>query len=109
VLNGLFLDCYGGHDLKSYLPLNAFVVDMANNAAAIPGTGDELVTLTCTFDVAKFLVAALDLPKWPRELRISGDEMTFNQLVRLAEEKKGWIPFLTLCIPSANYNPSEQE
>ncbi|KAI0170699.1 NmrA-like family protein [Pestalotiopsis sp. NC0098] len=53
------------------------------------GTGDEMVTFTHTFDVARFLVAALDLDKWPRELRISGDVMTFKEFVKMAEEFKG--------------------
>jgi nucleoside-diphosphate-sugar epimerase len=89
VLNGIFLDYFSAPPIKSYLAPNAFVIDMANNTAAIPGTGDEMVTFTHTFDVAKFLVAALDLAKWPRELRISGDEMTFKDFVKLAEEIKG--------------------
>ncbi|KAF7534587.1 hypothetical protein G7054_g6143 [Neopestalotiopsis clavispora] len=89
VLNGIFLDYFSAPPIKSYLAPNAFVIDMANNAAAIPGTGDEMVTFTHTFDVAKYLVAALDLVKWPRELRISGDEMKFKDFVKLAEEVKG--------------------
>ena len=62
---------------------------MQNNVAAIPGTGDEVVTFTHTFDVAKYLVAALNLKSWPRALRISNDEMTFNQFVKLAQDVKG--------------------
>ncbi|ETS78372.1 hypothetical protein PFICI_10434 [Pestalotiopsis fici W106-1] len=89
VLNGIFLDYFSAPPIKSYLAPNAFVIAIANNAAAIPGTGDEMVTFTHTFDVARFLVAALDLDKWPKELRISGDEMTFKDFVKLAEEFKG--------------------
>ena len=62
---------------------------MEHNAAGIPGDGNAPVTLTYTFDVARFVVAALDLEAWPRELRIVGDEVTFNQLVAIAEEVKG--------------------
>ncbi|KAJ4288921.1 hypothetical protein N0V90_011262 [Kalmusia sp. IMI 367209] len=89
VLNGIFLDYYSGPPIKSYLAPNAFAIDMENNEAAIPGTGDEMITFTHTFDVAKFLVAALDLDVWPRALRISGDEITFNEFVKLAQEIKG--------------------
>lgn len=89
VLNGIFLDYFSAPPVKSYLAPNAFVIDMTNNVAAIPGTGDEMVTFTHTFDVARFLVAALDLDKWPRELRISGDVMTFKEFVKMAEEFKG--------------------
>jgi nucleoside-diphosphate-sugar epimerase len=62
---------------------------MEQNAAAIPGDGKMPVTYTYTFDVARFVVAALDLEKWPRELRFVGDELTFNELLEIAEETKG--------------------
>lgn len=62
---------------------------MENNAAGIPGDGNTPVTFTYTFDIARFVVAALDLEKWPRELRIVGDELTFNEFLAIAEEVKG--------------------
>lgn len=64
---------------------------MAHNSAGIPGDGDAPVTLTYTFDVARFVVAALGLESWPanHELRVVGDEVTFNELVAVAEEVKG--------------------
>ena len=64
---------------------------MAHNAAGIPGDGNQPVTFTYTLDVARFVSAALDLEAWPatRELRIVGDEVTFNELVAIAEEVKG--------------------
>lgn len=65
------------------------VLDVENNMAAIPGDGNMPVTFTYTFDIARFIVAALDLEEWPREFRIAGDEMTFNELLKLAEEVKG--------------------
>lgn len=65
------------------------VVDIPNAAAGIPGTGNEPITFTYTFDVARFVVAALDLPTWPRELRIVGDTLTYNKLVKLAEDARG--------------------
>ncbi|KAG6368499.1 hypothetical protein INS49_002708 [Diaporthe citri] len=69
--------------------LDVIVVDREHNAAGIPGDGDEPVTLTYTFAVARFVVAAPDLEAWPRELRVVGDELTFNELVAIAEEVKG--------------------
>ncbi|GKU08415.1 hypothetical protein FLAG1_11209 [Fusarium langsethiae] len=47
------------------------------------------MTLTYTFDVARFVVVALDLPAWPRELRIVGDTLTYNELIKLAENARG--------------------
>lgn len=96
VHNGTFLDYFappagGPPAFKTYLPHSVLAVDMAHNAAAIPGDGNQPVAFTYTFDVARFVVAALDLEAWPasRELRVVGDEVTFNELVAMAEEVKG--------------------
>lgn len=91
VHNGIFLDYFAPPALKSHHPHSTLIVDMAHNAAAIPGDGETAVTLTYTFDVARYVVAALDLDRWPasRELRVVGDEITFNELVKLAEAAKG--------------------
>ncbi|KAF5574345.1 hypothetical protein FPANT_11811 [Fusarium pseudoanthophilum] len=62
--NGFFLDYYGPPTFKSYMQRVAWAIDIANKKAGIPGTGNEPMTFTYTFDVAKFVVAALDLPKW---------------------------------------------
>lgn len=109
VLNGVFLDYFGSPHLKSHLSPNAFAIDMANNAAGIPGTGDELVTFTYTYDVATFLVAALDLDQWPRALCISGDETTFNHFVKLAEDIKGKTVILCVNRVHADYVPNRRE
>ncbi|KAJ0122445.1 hypothetical protein J7T55_002958 [Diaporthe amygdali] len=89
VHNGTFLDYFAPPALKTYHPHSVLVLDMEHNAAGIPGDGNTLVTFTYTMDVARFVVAAVDLEKWPRELRIIGDELTFNEFVAIAEEVKG--------------------
>lgn len=75
--------------IKSYLSSNVIVLDLAKNAAAIPGNGNVPVTFSYTFDVAKFLIAALDLDHWPKQMRICGDTITWNEFISLAEEMKG--------------------
>jgi nucleoside-diphosphate-sugar epimerase len=87
--NGIFLDYFGGPGMKSYLKPNVFAIDFANRVAAIPGTGDVPVTFTYTFDLARFVVAALDLEEWNEESRVVGDEVTWNEFVGLAEEVTG--------------------
>ncbi|KAF5253914.1 hypothetical protein FANTH_1239 [Fusarium anthophilum] len=64
--NGFFLDYYGPPTLKSYMQRVAWALDIANKKAGIPGTGNEPMTFTYTLDVAKFVVAALDLPRWEK-------------------------------------------
>ncbi|KXH53076.1 hypothetical protein CSAL01_09821 [Colletotrichum salicis] len=91
VHNGTFLEYFAPATLKSHHPHSTLVLDIAHADAAIPGDGNTLVTFTYTFDVARYVVAALDLPSWPadHELRIVGDELTFNEFVTLAEETRG--------------------
>ncbi|OHW97590.1 NADB-Rossmann family domain-containing protein [Colletotrichum incanum] len=81
VPNGTFLEYFAP----------TIALDIAHSAAAIPGDGDAPVSFTYTFDVARYVVAALDLASWPasNELRVVGDELTFNEFVKLAEEVRG--------------------
>ncbi|KAK7214072.1 hypothetical protein V2G26_021250 [Clonostachys chloroleuca] len=89
VHNGTFLDHFFPPSLKSRYNHGTLVIDIPHVKAGIPGTGDELITLTYTLDVARFVIAALDLFKWPRELRVVGETLTFNQLITLAENATG--------------------
>lgn len=71
------------------MTIMSVVVDVANNAAAIPGSGDVPVAFTHSVDVAKFVIASLTLPKWEPKTYLVGDNLTWNQLVELAEDIKG--------------------
>ncbi|KAM5386477.1 hypothetical protein ACJZ2D_000440 [Fusarium nematophilum] len=86
---GWFLEYYGMPHVETYIPQTTFVVDMANKHAAIPGDGKQNMTFTYTKDVAKFVAAALDLPKWETNTYIIGDKMTWEEFVKLAEEARG--------------------
>ncbi|KAG7410207.1 Oxidoreductase BOA1 [Fusarium oxysporum f. sp. raphani] len=92
VYNGNFLDYYGTPKLKSYMDDISFSIDMRNNFAALPGSGEVPVVFTHTFDVARFVAAALDLPVWERTSWIIGDRITWNDLAKQAQEAKG-VPF----------------
>ncbi|EXJ57237.1 hypothetical protein A1O7_07584 [Cladophialophora yegresii CBS 114405] len=89
--NGYFLDYFGVPHVESHMTPVAFTVDMANKAAAIPGTGDDVVAFTYTRDLAKFVVAALDLPasSWDEAMFCYGDKVTWNEFLRVAEEMRG--------------------
>lgn len=97
VHNGLYLDYFGLPHIESYLSPLVVFVDIAHRAAAIPGTtGDELLTVSYTKDVAKFVVAALSLPKWDEEMHCYSDYVTIRDIVELAEEVTGTCLTLTL-------------
>ncbi|PON21559.1 hypothetical protein TGAM01_v209589 [Trichoderma gamsii] len=87
---GYFLDYYGMPHIETHLPAPfAFVLDIPNKVAAIPGSGNDVFSLTYTRDVAQFVVKALDLPKWEEETFCYGDKVTWNQVLKLAEEATG--------------------
>ncbi|KAF8907957.1 hypothetical protein CPB84DRAFT_1674597 [Gymnopilus junonius] len=67
----------------------AFVVDIKEGKADIPGTGKELITLTRWQDVGKFVAAAVELDKWEKDLSMAGDVTTYNEVVKIAEEVTG--------------------
>ncbi|KAK1750079.1 hypothetical protein QBC47DRAFT_394567 [Echria macrotheca] len=89
--NGYFMDYWGLPKVKSHMARTALVfwIDMANNAAALPGTGETPNIFTHTTDIAKFVAASLDLPKWKPDTYVKGDRLTWNQFLRHAEEAKG--------------------
>ncbi|KAF4541165.1 Pyridoxal-phosphate dependent enzyme [Lasiodiplodia theobromae] len=86
---GYFMDYYGLPHIKSYQQMYMPVLDMVNKVAAIPGDGNAPVTFTYTFDVAKFVAAALDLPTWDEEYLIVGDKLSWNEFLKLAEDVRG--------------------
>lgn len=55
------------------------------NSAGHPAT----ICMTSARDVARFVVAALDLPSWPREFRLRGERMSVRDIVAIAEEIQG--------------------
>jgi hypothetical protein len=88
IYNGYFLD-YFTPGLPTYVQSFPTVVDVDNNAAGIPGSGDYPVNFTYTFDIAKYTVATLSLEKWEKEYFVVGDTVSWNELVVLAEKAKG--------------------
>lgn len=65
------------------------ILDIAHNAAAIPGSGNVEGVFPHTTDVAKFVALLLDLEKWDPVSYVDGDRLTWNEFLQLAEEVKG--------------------
>jgi hypothetical protein len=86
--NGIFLDYYAP-GFPSYVMMFPSAVDVEANAAGLPGSGDYPVHFTHTSDIGKYVVAALELPKWEKKYFIVGDTKTWDQVVDLAERIKG--------------------
>lgn len=87
--NGWFSDYWGLPHIKSHMPPYPWALDIATNRAAIPGSGDDLLSMTYTFDVARVIAKLLDTPNWPDVVAISGQDLSFNHLLKIAEDAKG--------------------
>lgn len=63
-----------------------FIINKKAGTADVPGDGNAKLALTDTADVGRFVLAALDLEKWPEELGMTGDSKSFNELIALVEQ-----------------------
>ncbi len=83
------MDFWGVPGVKSYFDPLAMCVDIANEAAAIPGDGNMPVVMTHSVDIAKLVAASLDLEKWDPVLYTVGDKASMNDLLHIAEDARG--------------------
>ncbi|KAF5657624.1 hypothetical protein FHETE_10326 [Fusarium heterosporum] len=109
--NGFFLDYYGPPSCKSYMRRVAWSIDMVNKKAGIPGKVNEPMTFTYSFDVAKFVVAALDLPKWNELMYCYGEKTTWNEFLKQADEARGKRPQCLFVLPKGEVTvlPSNED
>lgn len=71
-----------------------YLMNVRTMRAQIPHDSSQrpaMICMTAMDDVAKFIVAALDLPQWPTELRVCGQRMNVSDVVRVAERLRGMI------------------
>jgi nucleoside-diphosphate-sugar epimerase len=70
-----------------------YLMDFRQKRAQIlnVSTGGQAATICMTSarDVARFIVAALDLPSWPREFRLRGERLSVRDLIAIAEDVQG--------------------
>jgi nucleoside-diphosphate-sugar epimerase len=66
-----------------------YLMNIRNRRAEIPyydSSGQEVsICMTSAQDVARFVVAALDLPQWPSEFRMLGERMALGDIIKVAE------------------------
>jgi nucleoside-diphosphate-sugar epimerase len=89
---GMFLDYWAHPHIPSMLDPRkgtSMFIDLAHNFAAIPGDGKAYMAFTHSADAARFVVALMDLPAWPRSAFFAGDRLTLKQFLARAEETKG--------------------
>ncbi|KAL8947779.1 MAG: hypothetical protein Q9222_005977 [Ikaeria aurantiellina] len=90
VYNGHFMDYFGMPHCSSYMLPEVPYINIAARKAAIPGSGDEKITLTYTKDVAKFVRRLVESDyKWSAHSLVVGDVVTLNEVLQIAEEVRG--------------------
>lgn len=89
VIPGYFMDYWGMPHVQTNLQPYTFGINIAKREAAIPGDGNDVICMTYTHDMANYVIKALDLDEWPEFSIIVGDEVTYNQILSLAEDITG--------------------
>ncbi|KAE9582672.1 hypothetical protein CGMCC3_g1354 [Colletotrichum fructicola] len=83
---GLFMDYWAMPNVHSYMMPFSPGIDMSLRKAVVPGTGKDVMSMTYTIDLARFIVRLLDEPNWPKTASISGTDATFNEIIALLEK-----------------------
>ncbi|KAF2018119.1 NAD(P)-binding protein [Aaosphaeria arxii CBS 175.79] len=89
VIIGFIMDYYGIPHVKSNLHSFKWILDFDNKRAIIPGDGTTKISFLFSADVAKYVVALLDLDRWPELSRFRGSTVTPKEMVEAAEKVTG--------------------
>lgn len=66
-----------------------YIINMKAGTADLPAGGDKPVSWTEINDVCRFVIASLDLKKWPIESTMYGDNKSWSEVVELVERIRG--------------------
>ncbi|PYH41951.1 uncharacterized protein BP01DRAFT_376654 [Aspergillus saccharolyticus JOP 1030-1] len=69
---------------RRFVP-SGFAIPYPQEVAGSSGDGETPVTSTYTFDLARYVVAMLDVKDWPEESRVVGDPVTWHEFVKAEE------------------------
>lgn len=83
------MDYWGIPHVRTSLSPFTFGINLQNCQAVIPGDGNDVMCMTYTYDMARFIAQLLETDHWPEFSIIVGDEITYNQLLTLAETVRG--------------------
>jgi hypothetical protein len=70
-----------------------WAMDIYGRRAAIPGDGEQLISLTHTVDLARYVVKLLEVAEdggqWDEWSIVVGEDISFNEILELAEKVRG--------------------
>jgi nucleoside-diphosphate-sugar epimerase len=85
----MFMDYMGLPHIPSHLRNFPWAFDFPSRRAVVSGTGNELITMTYSKDLARFVARLVDEDEWSEWSFISGSDVTQNQIVAIAEKAIG--------------------
>lgn len=89
-MNGWFMDYWVQPWVSPHMLAEVPFVDIPAKEASVPGDGEVVITTTLTRDVARFIKRAIeDGERWPEKSLIIGDQVTFNEIIHIAEKARG--------------------
>ncbi|UPK95236.1 hypothetical protein LCI18_006171 [Fusarium solani-melongenae] len=86
---GMFMDYMGLPHIPSHLRNFPWAFDFPSRRAVVSGTGNELLTMTYSKDLARFVARLVEEDEWAEWTFISGSDVTQNQIVAIAEKAIG--------------------
>ncbi|KAF9872797.1 NmrA-like family protein [Colletotrichum karsti] len=89
IFAGVFMDYWAMPHVHSYLAPFSPGIDMSLKKAVVPGSGNDVFTVTYSIDLARFIVRLLDEETWPKTAPVSGSDVTFNEVIALVEKTLG--------------------
>lgn len=110
IIFGWLSDHYGYPKRTSHMKPFNFAVDFSNRRAALPGDGNAAVTYLHSVDIAKYVAALIDdEKKWPETSAFASDKLTWNELIKLAEEVMGELLLYRLRrVANSYFSPGEK-
>ncbi|KAL6400067.1 hypothetical protein AUP68_15759 [Ilyonectria robusta] len=97
IANGWFLDYYGMPVWKSHLEPWINILNMKSKWAVIPGDGSIQCSFITSQDMSKFVARLMDLPKWNTVSAITGNTLSYNELVEMAEKARVYVTKQNSC------------
>jgi hypothetical protein len=71
-----------------------YIINVRNLMVSAPRDGDSItVCMTAAYDVARLVVRALSMDRWPRQLSMVGEKLTVRDIIKTVLRIRGMLPF----------------
>ncbi|KAF6793793.1 nmrA-like family protein, partial [Colletotrichum sojae] len=75
---GFLMDYWGMPHIRTHMDPYTWAIDVANCRAAIPGSGDDPISVTYSVDVARIVTRSLDSQYWPEFSIVVGSDVSYK-------------------------------